>query len=161
MLCEKCQKRAANVHYTQIINGRRKELHVCSQCAKDEGYLGGAGLSGLDFGGFFSPDLSEGVAAENAVCPVCGMGINAFISGGKFGCESCYNAFPRLVDATLKKVHTSASHVGKLPGREGAALMQKRNILQLKKELSEAVLSEQYEKAARLRDKIKEMEGQA
>ena len=31
MLCENCGKREANVRYTENINGKRKELNLCSK----------------------------------------------------------------------------------------------------------------------------------
>ena len=36
MQCEKCQKRPANVHITQFINGQKAEKHLCEQCAQGE-----------------------------------------------------------------------------------------------------------------------------
>lgn len=39
MLCENCGKRPATVHYTQIINGLKTEMHLCEVCAKQKGAI--------------------------------------------------------------------------------------------------------------------------
>ena len=35
MLCERCGIREANIQYTEVINGVKKEHHFCAQCAKE------------------------------------------------------------------------------------------------------------------------------
>ena len=34
MMCQNCGKHEANIRYTQIINGVKKEVHLCNECAK-------------------------------------------------------------------------------------------------------------------------------
>ena len=36
MLCEKCGKNNATVMYTQIVNGQKSSLNICSACASQE-----------------------------------------------------------------------------------------------------------------------------
>jgi len=65
MLCQNCKKRQASIHVTRIINGRRVEQHLCSNCATELGLIGGGSGFGefpdfgeLGFPGFFEfPDL--------------------------------------------------------------------------------------------------------
>ena len=33
MLCDKCKKNEAKIYYTEIINGEKKEQHLCEDCA--------------------------------------------------------------------------------------------------------------------------------
>ena len=35
MLCDRCQKKEAKILYTEIINGTKKEQHLCEECAAD------------------------------------------------------------------------------------------------------------------------------
>ena len=37
MLCEKCKQREATTHYVETINGNKKEMRLCSECAREEG----------------------------------------------------------------------------------------------------------------------------
>ena len=34
MLCDNCGKREANIRYTENINGKIKEMHLCEECSK-------------------------------------------------------------------------------------------------------------------------------
>ena len=34
MKCENCGKNEANVKYTQIINGEKKQMFLCEECSK-------------------------------------------------------------------------------------------------------------------------------
>ena len=36
MLCDGCHENEAVVFYTEIINGEKKELHLCEACAAKE-----------------------------------------------------------------------------------------------------------------------------
>ena len=37
MLCQKCNKNEANVKYTQIINGEKKQMFLCEGCSEKLG----------------------------------------------------------------------------------------------------------------------------
>ncbi|WP_347836218.1 hypothetical protein [Gracilibacillus sp. JCM 18860] len=39
MECQECQQNPATLHFAQVINGEKKEIHVCHQCAKEKGYV--------------------------------------------------------------------------------------------------------------------------
>ena len=39
MMCSNCGKREANFMYTEIINGVKKEVRLCSDCAEKLGYF--------------------------------------------------------------------------------------------------------------------------
>ena len=34
MLCENCGKNHANVQYTEIINGEKKQIFLCEECSQ-------------------------------------------------------------------------------------------------------------------------------
>ena len=59
----------------------------------------------------------------------------------------------------IERMHGSSQHVGKVPANAGAEIVKKNELIQLRKELNEAVERENYEKAAELRDKIYELSG--
>ena len=37
MICQQCETRPATLHFTKIINGEKTEMHVCEQCASENG----------------------------------------------------------------------------------------------------------------------------
>jgi len=64
MLCERCNKRQANIHITRIVNGKKTTQHLCPQCAQELGLTPSEGIPSFpgfeDFGlpGFFEfPDI--------------------------------------------------------------------------------------------------------
>jgi protein arginine kinase activator len=101
-------------------------------------------------------------------CEHCGITWAEFRQHGLFGCEHDYDLFEKDLTPLLQRAHESATHhTGKVPTRAGAAagpgLPKKRksiDLSKLKKELQRAVENEDYERAAQLRDAIKEAENQ-
>ena len=74
------------------------------------------------------------------------------------GCNRCYEVFREHLEPTLRRIHGNTVHTGKLPKKGAGKIKLQRQIEQLKSELQAAVVNEQYEKAAELRDRIKELE---
>ena len=155
MLCEKCGKNNATVMYTQIINGQKSTLNICSACASGESIFDNFG-SLLNFG--VRP------SAQNTVCPVCNMTLSEFSRKGKAGCGECYNTFRSHAGAMLRKIHGSAKHINvqESDAPEKQEVKQetkpKNPLEELKEQLKCAIAEENFEQAAVLRDKIREEE---
>jgi len=90
-------------------------------------------------------------------CARCGLTYEGFKSSGKLGCSDCYNAFRNQLINLFKNVHGSAVHTGKLPLRGGAQLTKVREVERLRDRLKKLVGDEEFEEAAKVRDKIKEL----
>lgn len=178
MLCEKCRIREANIKYTEIINGMKKEHNLCSQCAKE-----------MDFGPYSAIlegefplsmllssllGLSDSDAAarqqktEEVICPTCGTTYEEFIKNSRFGCADCYHVFDLLIGEKIKKLQDNASHTGKQPkmraGKPPEAAVSSKGemqftreeqIRQLERRLKAALEAEDYEQAAVCRDQIR------
>lgn len=113
------------------------------------------------FSDFFGDDFkiyvqSPKVTSET-VCKSCGMGINEFLRTGKLGCSNCYEAFNPQIKQLLKRIHGNTSHVGKIPKGASSKLKVKRKMEVLRQELAEAIVEENFEKAAEIRDKLKQI----
>jgi protein arginine kinase activator len=164
MFCEECEKRPANVHITKIVNGHKIEKHLCEQCAKkQQDVVGFSLIPDFSFSSFFSSmlDMDHFSPCNNikeVKCDKCSMTYNQIAKTGRFGCDRCYDLFGTSLDHLLKRIHGNSQHSGKIPRRAGKALRFKNEIEKAKIELQKAVLNEEYEKAAELRDKIKELE---
>lgn len=162
MLCEKCKQNTATVHYQQSINGETAEYHLCEHCANEmqltpsfdnmfKGFLSGF-ADPLPVSGAIHPSSAS-------KCPTCGFTFNDIRSLGRFGCADCYKAFSPQIDSILKSIQSTTKHNGKFPRKSGSELRIKHETEELKLKLKKAVEEERYEEAARLRDKIKELEG--
>ncbi|NLA83116.1 MAG: hypothetical protein GX024_10200 [Clostridiales bacterium] len=165
MLCQECKKRPATVHLTRIINNNKTEFYLCEECARQKGQFNIsvpfsindllAGFMGMD-----SPSVSvkkEGVRQ----CKNCGMKFEQFRKIGRLGCRECYKQFSDELVPILRRIHGNTVHNGKVPKRAGVELRITRQIQQLKSKLQKAVEVENFEEAARLRDRIRELEKQA
>jgi len=164
MLCEKCKKNAATIYFQQIINGEKREFHLCSECAaKMQGIIPFDTTFDNMFKGFLEGFMdmgNVGYSQQKAlVCPSCKMTFDEFRETGRVGCSDCYNAFKKQFASVLKNIHGSIRHLGKIPKKAGSELSAKREIENLRDELKRAVKNEEYEQAARLRDKIRSLEG--
>lgn len=162
MLCEECGKRAASVHITKVENGKKTDMHLCEQCAMQKNLLGISTsfsindlLTGLLNAGGVQPFKMD--SAKELKCDVCGLSYGRFRETGMFGCSNCYKVFGDRLNPLFKKVHGNTIHTGKIPNRAGGRIKVLREVEKLKKELDEAIRNEEYEKAATLRDKIREI----
>ncbi|KKO51378.1 UvrB/UvrC motif-containing protein [Paenibacillus sp. DMB20] len=168
MVCQECGKRPATLHFTKIVNGEKTEFHFCETCAREKGELiPGASngfsihslLSGLlDLDPAGKGQVSGSKAPEMLRCEECGMTYSQFSKLGRFGCSSCYKYFSDRLDPLFKRVHGNTAHVGKIPRRSGGRIQMKRQIDELKKELQYRIVQEEFEAAAEIRDRIRELE---
>ncbi len=182
MLCENCGKNEANVRYTQIINGVKKEMNLCEKCSQKLGI----GVTHMDFNmpislssflGDFLEDtepsfLTEMIPQNNTVCEQCHMSYDDFVNSGKFGCSNCYETFSKKIDPLLKKLHGANRHVGRgikgyvsnnktkkvVPTIKKSEEVKTTKLDELKNNLKIAIQEERYEDAAKIRDEIKKLE---
>lgn len=165
MLCQQCQKKVANVHFTQIINGKKVEMYLCEQCADEKGQMGFSPQLNLGdflwgFPGFAgSTGYAQVEQPQEVRCEVCGMSFEDFRKTGKLGCGNCYGVFRENLGPILRRLHGSTEHTGKVPGRVSDCIRNTHEIEKLKNELSAAIGNEEYERAAELRDRIRSLEG--
>ncbi len=161
MLCSNCMAKNADFHYKYIKNGVSREVHLCRDCAKSLGYIKDTELN-FSQNSFLGELLSIPhfihSPIETAVCPDCGTDFDHIRRTGFVGCDRCYDAFGKSVDAILSKIQPSTVHKGKLKGAEGEKIERDNTLKNLKEDLQRAILDENYEQAAVLRDRIKEFE---
>ena len=164
MQCDICGKKKATVHLTEIVDEQMTEMHLCEECAREksvqmEQQFGLADLlAGLaDFGKSTKEEIKESVKCAN-----CGMSYDEFRKFGRLGCSQCYESFKMHLGTLLKKVHGSNHHLGKTPTKIPPSEKKMiENLQELKIELAQAIQMEDFEKAAEIRDKIRELENKA
>lgn len=157
MLCNECGKNKATVHVTKIINGKKTETHLCEKCARKYSSFN----PNFSMESFFSGLLNDAFKtdmAKETICPSCGMTYKQFTNVGKFGCRECYNVFQGRIMPVIKSIQGYDVHNGKIPKKANGKLRLSREVKNLKAELNECIKKEEYEKAAELRDKIRDIE---
>jgi len=137
MLCQICKKNPATVHVQEIVNGEKRIMHFCAECAEKksmlEPFLKGMTLAGLlqkisemEKEGAEDPGKEESPAPDaveeapkKAVCPECSWSLEQLKKTGRMGCPSCYAVFLPCLRKELVGVHRGLHFCGRDPEREG------------------------------------------
>jgi protein arginine kinase activator len=168
MVCEKCKVNPAAVHIVKVVNGVKQELNICEECAKSYQGFPVSGDKKMESPFTFQNVLSGLVDYINQTsnwqrsteetCPTCGMSYTEFKKSGLMGCNNCYKNFASIVTPVIKRVQGNTEHIGKLPLKSGKVIMEKKLMDNLKEQLQKAIINEEFEEAAKIRDKIRELQ---
>lgn len=160
MKCEVCGDRKAVIHIQQVIGKEKVDLHLCEECALERGIAGGEGRIELSISSLLNGlvDMRKPKAARDKACAKCGSTWELISRREKMGCPECYTSFAKEVRTYLGKAGVRGTHKGKLPQRLLTYKTYLMDVIKLKENLKEALKKEDYEKAARLRDRIQELE---
>ena len=166
MLCEKCKKKEATIMYKEIINGQKGSYALCADCASEMGVLDGTKKLISDpfdemnslFGSLFGiATHQKKQLTEEKKCSLCSITFKELAAEGMAGCPQCYSDFADELSASISRIHGSSVHTGSAPAEFMEGREKKRQIEALEKELRAAVEAEEYEKAASLRDRLREI----
>lgn len=180
MLCDDCGENEATVFLKAVVNNKLVEMHLCESCAGKKGLELGTGAGMFSLSELFE-NLSEltkeflPIERRSLRCSACGFRYSDFKETGRLGCPHCYVSFESQLIQLLSRIHGSTKHTGKKylrahgaaaagsSSRQGPVHAQARRVWaaeieSLKIKLKKAVEREDYEMAARLRDRIKEYE---
>lgn len=171
MKCQCCSQ-PATYHITEMTDDHPVELHFCEKHAHE--YLhkevpvvsvansqsqAVGSTKGKKKGGSLQKATNDLVEADFQSCPYCGLGFQEFRKTGRLGCPEDYTCFSEHLEPLLFSIHGDTEHVGKRPLKYIAS-DQRSLLVRLRHELDDAVSVEDYEKASRLRDRIKAIESQ-
>ena len=164
MLCQACKEKTATIHLTELTDGQRCETHLCQQCAESQGL---AIKSQIPLNELLNTLLSAGPQAvennENGPdpesqnpCPNCGMTLKQFSKESQLGCPHDYEHFEDELAPLIKQTQDSHDHhIGKVPSRMPDDHHRDIELKSLQRQLDMAIKNEDYEAAAKLRDKIR------
>lgn len=156
--CDKCDN-TATIHLTEIVDGAKIEKNLCEKCAMSEGITVTANIPISKLLEDFVLQTSAEAGQADLKCDVCGMTFAEFRQQAVLGCPNDYNAFEPALGPLMERAHEGArQHIGKVPRRAGSDQKKQNALLRLRAELKGAVGAEDYERAAELRDRIKELE---
>jgi protein arginine kinase activator len=159
--CQKCGQRPAKIRYTEVREGEALKLWLCEECAETLGFeVHGPAGSAQEEQSTAEPGLQPEptkikpkvvVGPGAGRCPACGLTPGEFRRLSRFGCPHCYESFGRALESILKRIHGATRHRGRLPGGREAEFCDPA---ELRRELAEAIRNEDFEAAARLRDRL-------
>ena len=160
MLCQICGEREATVHYTEIIDNKAVELHLCEDCARKKEIIDQSGnFSMADFVKGLAGFVETANKEKDLKCNNCGLLFSDFRKTGRLGCSRCYEAFQTELEPLIKRIHGSTKHVGSImPAKHAKETQTSSKIEKLKMKMEKAVQQEAFEQAAKIRDQIRELE---
>ena len=154
MKCQICGKNEVSFHYSTNVNGCVTDTHLCSECAERQGYNIGQLFDTRNiFGGFFP------IFGEQPVLPAVALPVFNFNSPMTFRMKpmiaeeaSCSESGGCECERGLGFDSTNA---GVLCAEVDDEMKERR---ELRMQMQLAARNEDFETAAKLRDRIKEIE---
>ena len=161
MYCEKCGNNIATTFIKRVVNGVSTQKNLCATCAEEFGY---SPFKNNSFANILSSMLGEydGITVKNAKrCECCSATFNDIAKRGKVGCGECYKTFSEELLPYLKRLHGNVKHIGKVPNTAPLAVSTKEDKINvLRNQLNIHIKNEEFEQAAKIRDQIREIQGQ-
>jgi protein arginine kinase activator len=131
-------------------------MDLCEACAQEKGVTNPDNLS---IGNLLDENPAKvDASTASMTCESCGTTHQDFKKGGRLGCEACYHVFRPVLEPLLDGMHAGVKHLGKVPSRSVKKKSDDDSEELLNKELKKAVEEENYEKAAKLRDRLKKLQ---
>ena len=165
MKCQYCEK-PATFHITEMTaDNKPQELHLCEDHARvyltpseeaPEMELSAEPVSSPQFK--VSQTAEQLAQLDQRSCPVCGITFYEFRHAGRLGCPHDYVCFHDELQPLIENIHGASTHVGKRPKHGVQQTSAQTRLIQLRREMQEAVEREDYELASRLRDEIRDIE---
>jgi protein arginine kinase activator len=161
MTCQHCQDEAT-VHLTETVEGRRREVHLCHACAREQGVALPDSPPALALDAVIQSLIVTNVGElvgelAGLTCPDCGLKFMEFRARGRLGCPHDYCVFTPGLLPLLLRTHGATRHVGKVARRRPVAGQR----LRLRTRLRDAIAREDYEAAAAIRDQLRQKDADA
>jgi protein arginine kinase activator len=166
-LCNLCRKHPIAIVVTDISkDGKSTELGLCSSCAQKKGLLD-EGRPKLPVGEMLQ-SLKTRIqdSDRQMICPRCKLSYADFKLTLRLGCAECYTAFAERLNPTIRRIHGALRHTGRAPwGHEPDRVpapnaTREFEVRRLRTELRQAIEAEDYERAAAVRDRLRQQGGE-
>jgi protein arginine kinase activator len=181
MICDNCKKNEAFIYFITIgNNGELQKINLCRECIKDYSFLDEVSFGSqendspfnvlaIDLGHLLDMDSLSNDQNQNELdlsvkedkkCSNCGISISQVKKNGRLGCPKCYDEFRIELNPFIKIIQSGTEHKGKIPLNCNKRLKIEKKIKDLKFKLEEQIIIENFEEAAKLRDKITSLQKQ-
>ena len=159
MFCDVCKENQATIRLISVVDGQKTERHLCTSCVtKQKLLLRTEGVQNI-LSAFIQNNAGKRTSkTADLRCGGCGMRFADMTHLGKVGCAQCYQDFAGQLKPLLLRMHGNVRHTGRIPKNADVSMKRQRRIEQIRREMDMAVVLEDFELAAELRDEIKELE---
>ena len=148
--CDNCGE-PATVHLTRIVGKEKHKVHLCQQCADKQDLLKKQVLQIHNV----LHALMGPMPLATLACPACRIQFMEFRNIGRLGCPHDYDSLRQGLEEIIRRLQGARKHVGKRPSQVRTDTEGDRIVVTLRRELHEAIMVEDYGRAALLRDQIK------
>lgn len=161
--CEYCGS-PAQWQFTEVVGGTKHTVYVCANCAREQGIVGHSTIVPTSDSEPQPPQMPSisihvtqqidpgSVPTAPRRCPGCGVSLVEIRKTGRVGCPACYATFRDHLEPLLQRVHGTVRH--RTTPAAAAEEREMREMQRLERELRKAIADEDFEAAARLRDRI-------
>jgi len=159
--CEQCGSSGSLVRLTKIVNDKVSKHVLCEGCAARRGVDAPPKIADLSLPTILERLVESESARARAQkeCTFCGLAFNDLREGGLLGCPECYVTFMDGLLKLFQRVHRSDRHVGKVYLPPDPTEADRERLMNgLRTRLKQAVAREDFERAAELRDRLRELE---
>ena len=158
MICDMCKLNEAKISVEQVADGVTKNIYLCPACSQRLGF------------GMFSKTIDISITKileandnddgrKSDQCPVCGLSFREIESKKMMGCPECFSFFKAEIMEILGKKKKNLKYSGFITDEQSSeTFFETHSSEELHEELKKAVETEDYERAAALRDEIKALE---
>ncbi len=158
MICDMCKLNEAKISVEQVADGVTKNIYLCPACSQRLGC------------GMFSKTIDISITKileandnddgrKSDQCPVCGLSFREIESKKMMGCPECFSFFKAEIMEILGKKKKNLKYSGFITDEQSSeTFFETHSSEELHEELKKAVETEDYERAAALRDEIKALE---
>ena len=173
MICDFCKKNKATIHLIRVQNDNVEKVNICAECAGDFSFFSEDDFykdltkilykifkadEGQLNGRMELKNLKNLEIRKNRACSFCGMDLNNIKKLGKMGCPNCYSEFKNILLPIIKAIHKNIEHRGKIPENTSRQIKLEKSVRDLRNRLKREIFVENFEEAARIRDKIRQLE---
>jgi protein arginine kinase activator len=175
MPCDSCGGDDAVVHLTEVVNNNARTVHLCAVCAEKRGLESSGTPAQALLAGMLAElgtkpgGLTAAIGATGglggsgpvAPCTFCGLTLTTFRKSGRLGCAQCWTSFQPQLQTLLQRVQGATHHVGKVYlSPDPSATERQKQLEVLRTKLQRAIESEDFERAAELRDRIRTLQSE-
>jgi len=172
MKCDLCNTNEATIYLIRIQDNTVKRINICEECAKKYSFLSDEDFHN-DFANILYEFFGEGSNPasgrvkkiwgnlsyrRNRKCPYCGIDLETIKKTGLVGCGNCYRELGSALLPLIKNIQGTLENKSKAPLNTSKKIRAEVSIRKLRHKLQNEILIENFEEAARIRDKIKRLE---
>lgn len=151
VFCDNCKKKYATFHLSQEVGGKYSEIDLCLDCLFK--IFSSGEIFSFTGEGLFDPEDPEDHSGIEILCDFCGVPYSEYKKDKRSGCPRCVISFCQYIEPLPEGEDREPETSGDFEKREQWSVRAA-----CKKELEKAINDENYEYAAILRDRIKELD---